>query len=552
MADIFKLVGSVFVDTDEANNSLQKTDKQASNVGETFGKVVDSAAKVGAAVVGAASAAVAGVMELANKTAAAADEVDKASIRMGVSTDYYQELSYAAGQCGVEMTVLEKAGKKLEGTDLNMEDAMNQIMGMATAEERASKAAELFGDMVAYNLSPLIEQSTESYDALIDRSHELGLVMSNDDVTAGVVLGDTLSDVSQAFDKLVVGLGSAVVPIVQQFADMIIDYLPMIQQMFSSLAPIIQMMFEQLVPPIMELVSTLMPVMFDLIEKLLPPITDIIVQLLPVIVDLMNTLLPVFVQLAEMVLPVIVNLISVLAPLLDPILKLLQPILQIVIALLDPILKLINSAITPIIELISKGLTAALNAVQPILNNVANWFTKTFSNIEGLLQKFGNFFSKLWDGIKSGMKSALNACIRFLNGLINGINIIYYPLRKVIQAVGNVLGANWSMDQVAIPQIPYLAKGGRIDEGGSAVVGEAGAELISMPKGATVTPLTNNGDVLPGISDLNDKIDKLIDIVANVSNMGVYINGSALVGKIAPEMDKTLGRMATRSARGIA
>ena len=37
--EIFKLVGSIFIDTDKANDSLQKTDKKASTVGETLGKV---------------------------------------------------------------------------------------------------------------------------------------------------------------------------------------------------------------------------------------------------------------------------------------------------------------------------------------------------------------------------------------------------------------------------------------------------------------------------------------------------------------------------------
>ena len=36
--EIFKLVGSVFVDTDKANDSLQKVDKNASNVAEGFAK----------------------------------------------------------------------------------------------------------------------------------------------------------------------------------------------------------------------------------------------------------------------------------------------------------------------------------------------------------------------------------------------------------------------------------------------------------------------------------------------------------------------------------
>ena len=178
--DLFKLVGSVFIDTDKANDSLAKTDEKAEKTGTTFGQVAKKAAGVGAAVVGASAAAVGGLVSMANNAASTADEVDKGSKRMGISTDYYQQLGYAAGQSGVEMSTLEKAAKKLEGTDMNLQDAMDEIMSLGTAEERASKAAELFGESVAYTMSPLIEQSGESFDGLMQRADDLGLVMSED------------------------------------------------------------------------------------------------------------------------------------------------------------------------------------------------------------------------------------------------------------------------------------------------------------------------------------------------------------------------------------
>lgn len=143
--EIFKLVGSIFIDTDKADKSLQKTDKQASSFGETLGKVGGVAAGVASAVVGTATAVGAAALGVANDVSQTADTIDKASIRMGISAESYQELAYAAGQCGVEMTTMESAAKKLEGTDLNLEDAMNQIMSLTTAEERSAKAAELFG-----------------------------------------------------------------------------------------------------------------------------------------------------------------------------------------------------------------------------------------------------------------------------------------------------------------------------------------------------------------------------------------------------------------------
>ena len=134
--EIFKLVGSVFVDTDKANDSLSKTDKKASGVANTLGGLAKGAGKAALGVAGAAVAVGTATFAMANEVSQSADEIDKASIRMGISTDSYQELAYAAGQCGVEMSTMEQAAKKLEGTGMNFDDAIDQIMSLGTAEER--------------------------------------------------------------------------------------------------------------------------------------------------------------------------------------------------------------------------------------------------------------------------------------------------------------------------------------------------------------------------------------------------------------------------------
>lgn len=218
----FQKLRRQIIEAEQSLDQFKDTGKSAkdvlSGIGSTVGNVASGIGKGLAAAATAAAAGVtalaAGVSQAIEKSTAYADEVDKASIRMGMSAEAYQELAYASGQCGVEMSVMEKAAKKLEGTDISMEDAMSQIMAMETAEERAAKAAEFFGETVAYNMSPLIEQSSDSYDDLINRSHELGLVMSSEDVSAGVVLGDTIADIKASLEMVVVQLGAKLTPII--------------------------------------------------------------------------------------------------------------------------------------------------------------------------------------------------------------------------------------------------------------------------------------------------------------------------------------------------
>lgn len=624
--DLFKLVGSVFVDTDQANDSLQKTDEKAKKTGTTFGEVAGKAAKVGTAIVGASATAVTGMVALANNAASTADEIDKGSIRMGISTDYYQQLGYAAGQSGVEMSTLEKAAKKLEGTDLNLEDAMNEIMSLQTAEERATKASELFGDAVAYQMSPLIEQSGESFDGLINRADELGIVMSEDTVKAGVALGDTMSDVQKSFGMVATNLGGALMPVVQEFADLLLEFAPFIQEAMQNLAPLLSQLFDKLMPPLMDLADQLFPVIMDILNELLPIIIDLAGELLPAIVDIIQAILPIIppildlimeiapylVQFVQMILPIIVKLfdkimpffvtiVEAILPIVAELLPLIMEVLEAIMPILDLLLDvigflvdvfgdLIKNILPVIINLIKNVLTPILRVVTTVIQAVGDAFRSVFEGIKNLWQNAPQFFSNIWSGIKNafgavgtwfkdtfsrawqavkdvfskggkvfdGIKEGIanvfhnvvNTIIRGLNAVIaapfNAINNIFNRLRGV--SILKLSPFSW-LPSIGVPQIPQLAEGGQGD-GGSALVGEQGPELLDLPKGATVIPLQRSS-ISIGIEDLNERMERLITVVEALigQRIGVYLDRNALVGELTPDINQTLGALAFADGR---
>ena len=447
MANIFSIFGQVFIDNEKANKSIEETTKKgkdsSKSFGESFMDVSKKAMQIGTAVVGATTTIVGGLTAAATKSADTADVIDKGSIRMNVSKKTYQELSYAAGQCGVEMTSLEKAAKKLEGTDLNMEDAMNQIMSLGTAEERASKAAELFGDNIAYTLSPLIEQNTEDYDGLIQRANDLGLIMSDDAVNAGVVFGDTMSDVSQSLGAIGNRIMAGIIPLLQTVLNLIIDHMPEIQAMIDKLAPILISMLESILPIFIEFAQELFPILFDLIEQLLPIITEIIRNLLPIFTDILKIILPPLIQIIQQLLPVLLPIIEALLPLLKPILDLLA---WCIANVLQPII----THITNIANVISRVLVVALKALTPVLNGVKNIFQNVFG------------------GLVNIVKQPINTLIGGLNSFISMVNRIKIP--SWVPGFGGK-GINLpfiSRLRVGIEEVPYdempaiLHKGERV------------------------------------------------------------------------------------------
>lgn len=375
-----------------------------------------------------------------------------------------------------------------------------QIYELGTAEERAAKAAELFGEGVAYQLTPMLNASGPEFAAMRDEAHELGLVMDETSVKAGATLGDAIANVTDALGAMATNLGVSLMPLVQQLMDFIIANLPLIQSMFDMLAPVLQDLFTELMPPLMDLAKALLPVILRLIQTLLPPITQIIKAILPIIVQFMETFMPIFVQLAETVLPIVLELIT---------------------------------ALMPVIQLVAQVLTGvlggAIKAVMPII------------------QTLGAIFTKVFNGISVVAKTVLNGLIGFINILIDGLNIFLAPLRLVIAGVASLIGKNVSFADVKIPNIPTLAKGGDVAEG-NAIVGEDGPELLSLSGGgARVTPLNDNNNAFVQVEK---KLDILIALLKN--GFAVNIDGERMVGALAPAMNVKLGQLTDQTRRAFA
>lgn len=434
MADIFKLVGSIFVDTDKANESLSKTDKKAESVGSTL---ASAAGKAGVFAAGLATAAVGvttGLTKLAADSASTADVIDKASQRMKIGAESYQELSHAASLSGVEMSTLEKAAKKLEGTDLNLDDAIEQIYALGTAEERSAKAAELFGDAVAYQMTPMLNASAEDMANMRQEARDLGLVMSEDAVKSGAELNDAISKVKDSFSMLTTNLGGALMPIVTDMCNEIIAFMPTIQEIANKLAPILT-----------DLLQTLLPVLMDFAKQVLPPILEIVMSLLPL-----------FQMLCDLILPLLVGLISTLS-------------------------KFIVDKVVP-------AITKVVDIVRGVIEKAPTYF-----------EKFKKTVVETFNAIKEGVKKPVNAIIGMINSMIDALNALSFDIPDWVPVLG---GKSFGFD---LKKIPLLANGGNITAPGSAIVGEAGAELINMPAGATVTPLTR------GETALN--ADKILEVL---------------------------------------
>ena len=423
---IFELFGTIMVDNKEANKSISDTDKKAGNLAKSLGNGIKTVGKFAAGVAAGATAAVGAITKMASDSAATMDVVDKASQRMKISTDAYQELTHAAELSGVEMATLEAAAKKLDG-NMSFDQALDEIYALETAEERAAKAAELFGDGVAYKMTPMLNASAEDMAAMREEAHELGLVFSEETVKAGASL----------------------MPVVQKFADLLLKFLPKVQDIFDRLSPILVGLFDSVMPVIFDLADALLPVIFDIMEALLPIFSEVAKTILPILVDLISKLTPIIKSIADAVLPVISKLLNAIAPILDAIWPVISGILDVVISLLEPLLKIVLSVLSPLInglqilnplfEVLAAVLQPVLDLINLILSPVLDFINWIFGDITSGVEDVENSL-----GDENGSKGLMGALGGVSNMLFGDFGEAFGFLKDTLGKAVEVIGGAFS------------------------------------------------------------------------------------------------------------
>ena len=320
--NIFTLTGQILVDAKDAQSSISKTGKEADGMGAKLANGIGTAAKWAAGITAAAGTVGGAMVAAAKDTAANLDVVDKASQRMKIDAESYQELAHAADLSGVSMSTMEKAAKKLEGTDISFDDAIAQIYELGTAEERSAKAAELFGEKVAYEMTPMLNASGAEMAAMREEAHTLGLVMSDEMVKDGAAMNDMFAKVEGSINALKTNLMAQFMPYVMQILQWLQDNLPKIQETVGK---------------VMDAVWPLVKTVLDLVMQALPPLMDAI------------------------------------SSFLDWIMPYLTPIIDAVKGVVEGFLALLDGDVGTFLESIEGVLTAALDVLFGIGADLFNW-----------------------------------------------------------------------------------------------------------------------------------------------------------------------------------
>src|SRR5690625_566954 len=240
-------------------------EKKADGFGGKVGKAMKTAGKVIAGTTAAAVGLGTAAFAATKKVTAGFDDIAKNSRKMGVSTDYYQEMEYWASQNGLSHENMEKSMKRLNqrlgqavegnekysnaltrlGVDLNevekgnvsTEQAMTQsiqaLSQMENSQEKAALAAELFGTKLAQELMPAIDSGALSIEDAQKKAEELGIVIAEDTLNAAEEFNDTWDDLTRSFTAFGQKIFAELMPAFQTMMDWIMAHMPQIQAVFS-------------------------------------------------------------------------------------------------------------------------------------------------------------------------------------------------------------------------------------------------------------------------------------------------------------------------------
>lgn len=145
-----------------------------------------------------------------------------------------------------------------------------------------------------------------------------------------------------------------------------------------------------------------------------------------------------------------------------------------------------------ILNIFFANLKNTWDAIYKIFNGVIDFIRGVFTgDWERAWKGVQSIFGGIFDGLKAMAKTPLNGIIGLLNMAINGINSLITGFNSIGFDMPKWLGGgSWHPNLQMIGKIPFLADGGILSYG-SAVVGEAGPELLTMMGNqAMVQPLT--------------------------------------------------------------
>lgn len=486
----------------QSNAALNKIAAVANDISGGAQKVADATRGISVAAGGAAV----GMLGMAVSAGAAADDINTLAKQSGFGTDEIQKWQYAADRMDVSVETIISSARKMKKnmvstskdtiaaweelgvavTDSNGEirdsttvfyEAVDALAQVENETQRDTLAMQLFGKS-ADEMAGIIDDGGTALKEIGAEAEASGLILSQDALDGANAFNDGLDTLKAKAQQAFFSSGAALAENLLPMLDTLVEKMSVALSWIASLDG-----------ETLTMIGTVL-----LAVAAISPIAGIISKItgsIQLVTQAINFLIanPIVLLIAAIV--ALVVLIATKGDEIQAILQKVDNFLQNVFA--TDWTKIFGPVLGNILNGFFKNVKNIWDSIKRIFSGVIDFIRGVFTGDwerawKGVQDIFGGLFNGLVALAKAplnGIIGLLNMAIGAINSLINGFNSIGFTMPKWLG------GGSWHPNIPNIPSIPFLAKGGTVLSG-SAIVGEAGPELLTVgPGGTRVQPLTN-------------------------------------------------------------
>ena len=575
MAEDGKIVYKVHIDDSDVEQQAGAAgEKAGSSFGSKLGSALGTAGKIGAAAVGllatGTAAATSALVSGTKQVAAYGDNIDKMSQKLGMSAEAYQEWDAIMRHSGTSIESMQASMKTLataaetgagafEDLGLSLDDIANMsqeelfaatitaLQNVDDETQRTYLAGKLLG-RGATELGALLNMSAEETEAMRERVHELGGVMSDEAVKAAAAYQDSLQDMQTAMKGLTNG--------------MLAEFLPGVTTVMDGLAEIfsgdseggLSMVSDgvsQLVENLTEELPRFMEVGVGILEAIATAILspENVENLLQAGTSLMTELIGFLIESAPMLLEVGLQLILALAD------GLIDALPELIPAIVDVILTIVEKLTEP--DTVVKLIEASFKIMVAIAEGLINAIPVLVERVPEIIKNLLEGFVEQWPAMKQGGMELLQA---LGDGILSAVTDLVLVVDEVLTSIFDQINDNliqpalsWGSDMIGNFIEGIVSRAQELWNTVSEIAGSVKDFLgFSEPKKGPLSDFhTYAPDMVDlfaqGLKDNEIKITRTIADVFDVSDVLRGVSGSA-AADYAAAMPSYASGMLERSA----
>lgn len=420
--DLFDLFVKLGIDDKDFDNGIDSIQGKISSLKGGIEKGLSAATSTVTAVANAVKQVGTAIAESTNQLASYGDEIDKTSQKLGLSVEAYQEWDAVLQHSGTSIDSLKTGMRTLSNAAESGNEAFQklgftqeQVASMSREElfnntitalqnvsdetERARLASELLG-RGATELGALLNTTAEETQAMKDRVHELGGVMSEEAVKESAKFKDNLQDMTTALDSVKRNITQQFMPslnlLMEGFTSLIAgeeQAEEKIMQGFDALAT----GFENAVKVIEPMAENLVPRIVDFAVKSLPKLSDLALDIVNTLVYTLLDELDEVVEASTQIITSVIHGISLMMPELLP--TAAKVILEIADTLIDNLGFIVDAALE-LVTALAEGITEYIPIlVEKAPELVIKLATALLENLDKLLEVPPKIIKTIADGL---------------------------------------------------------------------------------------------------------------------------------------------------------